>query len=369
LTFGPMDMADLKRRVLGSDGVWPTGTMGGSYDYRPDVVTAYVKDLVKDGPIKRPLKVVASCGNGTPGMFAADVLRRLGCTVIEQNCNLDYTFPHHNPNPEEHDMVQAMATAVRTHGADLALGFDGDGDRCGVVDHQGNGVLGDVLGVLLARDLVATYGAMPVIADIKSTGLYAIDPVLTGAGVRVDYWRTGHAYMKRRLHDAGSGAAFEKSGHYFYGAPVGRGYDDGLFSAVQVLRMLDRNPDRSIVDMVTTLPTTHLSPSLYRACPDDKKYALADRLTTMIQDMQTQGQTILGQKITDVLTINGVRFMIEDGTWGLVRASSNKPEIGLVFESPVSRAQMVAMFNFVDALLTANFPEVGAYNEQMKLAA
>lgn len=368
LTFGPVEMADLKRRVLNGLDV-TVGGAGGAYHYRPDVVPAYVADLVKDGPLSYPKKVVVSCGNGTPAMFATNVFRALGCDVVEQNCTLDYTFPNHNPNPEALEMLHAMGAAVRENKADLALGFDGDGDRCGVVDHTGAEIHADILGVLMARDLTKNFGAKAIIADVKSTGLYATDDVLRDAGASVEYWKTGHAYMKRRLFDVGAVAAFEKSGHFFFGAPIGRGYDDGLFSAVQVLRMLDRAGGAQIGDLVSKLPRTYLSPTMHRECPDDKKYGLSDRVTAMIEDMKTQGRQIIGQDITTIYTVNGVRFTVVDGTWGLVRASSNKPEIVVVVESPVSEANMHAMFDFIDTLLTKNFPEVGAYDQKIQKAA
>lgn len=368
LTFGPIEITELKRRVLDGIAVTVQG-QGGGYTYRPDVVQAYVDDLIKDGPLKTPRKVVVSCGNGTPAMMAADVFRVLGCTVIEQNCTLDYTFPHHNPNPEDLKMRRAMDAAVREHGADLAIGFDGDGDRCGVVDHNGHDIFSDVLGVLLARDLVVYAGVRSIIVDVKSTGLYMVDPVLKGAGVRVEYWRTGHAYMKRRLNEIGAEVAFEKSGHFFYGPPLGRGYDDGLFSAVQVMRMLDRSGNKTLADLVTELPKTYLSPTMHRECPDDKKYILADTMTALITTMQEQGEKVIGQEITDINTINGVRFTVADGTWGLVRASSNKPEIVVVVESPTSNENMHAMFEFIDQTLTTRFPFVGGYDQKISRAA
>jgi phosphomannomutase / phosphoglucomutase len=193
--------------------------------------------------------------------------------------------------------------------------------------------------------------------------------VLQAAGVKIEYWKTGHAYMKRRLNETDAMAAFEKSGHFFFGPPLGRGYDDGLFSAVQVLRMLDRAGGAQIGNLVVALPRTYLSPTMHRECPDNKKYPLSDRVTAMIEDMKAKGQKIIGQDITTIYTVNGVRFTVADGTWGLVRASSNKPEIVVVVESPVSEANMYAMFEFIDQLLTANFPEVGGYDQKIEKAA
>ena len=158
------------------------------------------------------------------------------------DCDLDYTFPRYNPNPEDLHMLHAMAEAVKASGADVALGFDGDGDRCGVVDNEGDEIFADKIGVMLARDLSKLHKGATFVVDVKSTGLFATDPELR------DQWRqgrlleTGHSHIKRRVRDLKALAGFEKSGHFFFNAPVGRGYDDGFVTAIAVLDMLDRNP-------------------------------------------------------------------------------------------------------------------------------
>src|SRR5262249_328004 len=147
-----------------------------------------------------------------------------------------------------------MADAVRETGADLALGFDGDGDRCGVVDDEGDEIFADKIGVMLARDLSSIHPGARFVVDVKSTGLFAADPVLTERHVSTDYWKTGHSYIKRRVRDLDAQAGFEKSGHFFFNKPIGRGYDDGLVTAIAVIDMLDRNPGKSMSDLYGALP-------------------------------------------------------------------------------------------------------------------
>ena len=141
-------------------------------------------------------------------------------------------------------MLHAMRDAVLKHKADVALGFDGDGDRCGVVDNEGDEIFADKVGVMLARDISANIPNAKFVADVKSTGLFATDPVLAKNGAKTDYWKTGHSYMKRRVNEIGAVAGFEKSGHFFFNKPMGRGYDDGLIFALAVCDMLDRNPTK-----------------------------------------------------------------------------------------------------------------------------
>jgi phosphomannomutase/phosphoglucomutase len=259
-------------------------------------------------------------------------------------------------------MLHAMADKVRETGADVGLGFDGDGDRCGVVDNKGDEIFADKIGVMLARDLSKLYPGATFVVDVKSSGLFASDPVLRAQGVRADYWKTGHSYIKRRVNDLNALAGFEKSGHFFFNAPIGRGYDDGLLTAVHILEMLDRNPGRTMADLYAALPKTWGSPTMSPHCADEVKYGVVDKVVARFEAMKATGETIIGQQIASLVTVNGVRVTVEDGTWGLVRASSNKPELVVVIESPASEANLHAMFKAVDAVLREN-KEVGAYNQ------
>jgi len=260
------------------------------------------------------------------------------------------------------EMLHAIRDAVRANRADVGLGFDGDGDRCGVVDDEGDEIFADKVGVMLARDMSTLHPGAKFVVDVKSTGLFATDPALLSNGAKADYWKTGHSHIKRRVKDLNALAGFEKSGHFFFNAPIGRGYDDGFVTAIAVLDMLDRNPARSMADLYRALPRTFGSPTMSPACADEVKYAVADRVVARFRDMQAKGALLAGRKIRDIVTVNGVRVTVEDGTWGLVRASSNKPELVVVVESPVSEARMREMFAAVDGVLREN-SEVGAYNQ------
>jgi phosphomannomutase/phosphoglucomutase len=224
--------------------------------------------------LKRPLKVVAACGNGTAGAFAPPILEALGCEVIPLHCELDFTFPHYNPNPEDMQMLHAISAAVTAAQADVGFGFDGDGDRCGVVDNKGREIFADKVGVMLARDLSALHRDALFVADVKSTGLFKTDPVLQANGARTLYWKTGHSYMKRYTHERQALVGFEKSGHYFFQPPLGRGYDDGLVAALAVCDMLERSPDKTLAELNDALPKTWGSPTMSPHCADEAKYAI-----------------------------------------------------------------------------------------------
>jgi len=359
VTFGPDEMSALKAIVLAADFDL---VGGGAYVFVDDFPARYIRDLTSRPKVTRKLKVVAACGNGTAGAFAPQILEALGVEVVPLDAELDHSFPRYNPNPEDMKMLHAMAVAVKEHGADVGLGFDGDGDRCGVVDNHGEEIFADKIGVMLARDLCKVHGPSQFVVDVKSTGLFAADPELRRLGATTDYWKTGHSYIKRRVRDLNALAGFEKSGHFFFNAPVGRGYDDGLVTAIAVIDMLDRNPGKSMADLYAAVPKTWGSPTMSPKCADEVKYEVVDRVVKRFQAMKEAGETIAGQPIDSLVTVNGVRITAPDGTWGLVRASSNKPELVVVVESPASEARMREMFHAVDGVLREN-PEVGAYNQ------
>ncbi|MGX1196857.1 phosphomannomutase/phosphoglucomutase [Parvibaculum sp. MBR-TMA-1.3b-4.2] len=361
LTFGPDEMAHLKRIVLEGQG---KARDGGRYIYVPDMAERYIKDLTDRDKLKKPLKVVAACGNGTAGAFAPQVLEGIGAEVIQLDCELDFTFPNYNPNPEDMEMLHALRDKVLETGADVGLAFDGDGDRCGVVDNTGEEIFADKVGVMLARDLSARFENAKFVVDVKSTGLFLTDPILQGNGATTDYWKTGHSYIKRRANEINALVGFEKSGHYFFNAPIGRGYDDGLVSAIAICDMLDRNPDKTMSDLREALPMTWGSPTMSPHCPDEVKYQVVDRMVKAFAGMRENGEKLIGQNIRDLVTVNGVRVTVDDGTWGLVRASSNKPGLVVVVESPTSEKNMRDMFHEIDKRLSAQ-PEVGEYDQKI----
>jgi phosphomannomutase/phosphoglucomutase len=352
-------MTRLKEIVLGARFAL---TGGGSYAFVENFPERYIADLTNRPKLKRRLKVVCACGNGTAGAFSPRVLEAVGCEVVPLDCDLDHTFPKYNPNTEDMKMLHAIRDEVLRVKADVGLGFDGDGDRCGVVDDTGDEIFADKVGVMLARDMSGLRPNATFVVDVKSTGLYMTDPVLARNGVRADYWKTGHSYMKRRTHELGALAGFEKSGHYFFNQPFGRGYDDGLVSALAICDMLDRNPDRKLSDLKNALPKTWGSPTMAPHCADEVKYRVVDDVVKHFEAAKQKGEKVIGQPVRDLVTVNGVRVTVEDGTWGLVRASSNKPELVVVVESPVSEARMRDMFKAVDAVLRTH-PEVGEYNQ------
>ena len=358
LTHGPEDMAELRDLVM--NGKTKTRT-GGAYEPIAGVREAYLNDLCGDFKLTRPLRVVCATGNGTASAFAPEALRRIGAEVVALHNELDYTFPHYNPNPEALEMLHDMARMVRESGADLAVGFDGDGDRCGFVDNNGDEIFADKAGLIFARDLSKRHKNACFVTDVKSTGLFETDPCLRENGARVDYWKTGHSHMKRRVKELGALAGFEKSGHYFLAEPIGRGYDCGLRVAIEMCKLLDRRA-AVLSDLHGELAQSFNSPTLSPYCADDEKYQVLARIVHRLQAMFEAGDEFAGQSIHRIVCVNGARVILADGAWGLVRASSNTPNLVVVCESLKSDAQMREVFKALDAVIRTE-PLVGEYDQ------
>jgi len=252
LTFGPDEMTRLKQIALSGTA---RARVGGSYTRVENMRETYLDAVTMGKRLSRPIRVIAACGNCTAGAFAPEALRRIGADVVPMDAELDWNFPKYNPNPEDLHMLHAMGEAVRESGAELALGFDGDGDRCGVVDDKGEEIFADKVGVLIARDLSSRVKNAKFVVDVKSTGLFEVDPVLKANGAVTDYWKTGHSYIKRRTAELGALAGLEKSGHYFFNPPIGRGYDDSIVAGITILEMLDR-AGKTMSALVRGLPKT-----------------------------------------------------------------------------------------------------------------
>ena len=323
----------------------------------------YKEDLIKKNKINKKIKAVVACGNGTAGIFAPEILRGIGCEVIELDCDLDFNFPKYNPNPEDLEMLHAISKAVKDNNADIGFGFDGDGDRVGVIDNNGNEIFSDKIGLLIARNLSKNHQGSKFVVDVKSTGLYAKDEILLKNNCETLYWKTGHSHIKRKVNLEKALAGFEKSGHFFFNKPLGFGYDDGVSSAIQVCHLLN-NSDKNLSEIISELPKTFQSPTMAPYCKDNEKYKVVEDLVNTIQETKKNKTKIDGQEINEIITVNGVRFSFIDGSWGLIRASSNKPSLVVVTESTTSDDRKKKIFDFIDGLLQKT-GKIGEYDQKI----
>jgi len=359
LTHNPEEMNELKDITLNKEFIIGNGKEKDIKNFQE----IYKKDLINKNKITKKIKAIVACGNGTAGIFAPDILRGIGCDVVELDCNLDWTFPKYNPNPEDLEMLHEIAKAVKDNNADIGFGFDGDGDRVGVIDNQGNEIFSDKIGLLIARNLSSLHRNSKFIVDVKSTGLYVNDKVLNENKCKTIYWKTGHSHIKRKVHNEQALAGFEKSGHFFFNKPLGYGYDDGINSAIQVCHLLNKQ-NKKMNEIINELPKTYQSPTMAPFCKDEEKYGVVKDLVKQIEKIKSDKIKIDNLEIKDILTVNGVRFSFEDGSWGLIRASSNKPSLVVVTESPTSDERKIKIFRFIDQLLKMT-GKVGEYDQKL----
>ena len=282
-----------------------------------DVREAYMDDLVARVDIQRPLKVVLDPGNGSAALFCEEVYRRAGLDVVPLFCDPDPTFPNHFPNPSDEKAREAIRAAVVASQADLGCSFDGDGDRLGVQDHEGHDVLADRVLMLLARPILARLPGSPVVFDVKCSQALIDD--VTARGGRPVMWKTGHSWIKAKAAELNAPIAGERSGHFFVRDGF-HGYDDGLYAGLRLAEYVAAE-GRPLAELLADAPYYVTSPEINAHCGDEVKYEVVERLVKELQ----------GEFPGQVNDINGARVTFEDG-WGLVRASSNLPELVLVFE-------------------------------------
>ena len=339
LTHAPEEMRELKDITLNNKFIKGEGNEKEISDFQ----SVYKDDLINKNKINKKIKAVVACGNGTAGIFAPDILRGIGCEVIELDCNLDYTFPKYNPNPEDLEMLHAISKSV--------------------IDNDGNEIFSDKIGLLIARNLSSNHKGSKFVVDVKSTGLYSTDEVLKNNSCETLYWKTGHSHIKRKVNNEKALAGFEKSGHFFFNKPLGYGYDDGINSAIQVCHLLNNN-HKKMSEIISELPTTYQSPTMAPFCEDNEKYQVVDKIIKQIKNLKSNNVKIDGQEIDDILTVNGIRFSFKDGSWGLIRASSNKPSLVVVTESPTSDDRKKKIFDFIDDLLQKT-GKIGEYDQKI----
>lgn len=314
VTLLPDDIKELKEIIENDDFINKPGKLE-RYD---NIIEDYKKFVLAKVKLKKKLKVVVDCGNGTAGAVAPDILRQAGCEVIEQFCELDYNFPNHEPNPSLAEAQEILANRVKKEKADIGLGFDGDGDRIGLCDENGKTVFPDEALILLARLALAEKPGAAIVFDVKSTQGLIEDVTLHGG--KPVMWITGHSYIKQKTKEVDAALGGEGSGHIFYRHGY-YGYDDAVFAGLKLLEYLSNQKNTFSQEMATT-PKYEKTPTIHVDCADEIKY---DIVAKLVGDLKKD----FGDKVID---INGARVQFSDG-WFLVRASSNMPVLVLGFEA------------------------------------
>jgi len=314
--FGTLYGADIQEvRALAAEPPPAPATRGGFE--RRDVGPAYramLREKIHLGP--RPLRVVADCGNGTASLVAPQVLEDLGCEVIRLYCDSDPSFPNHHPDPVDPANLRDLIAAVRRERADVGVGFDGDGDRLGVVDDQGEILWGDLLMILFWREILPKHPGTVGIVEVKCS--QALFEEIARLGGRPIFYRTGHSLIKAKMREVGAVFTGEMSGHMFF-ADEYFGYDDAVYAAGRLLRILSQTP-RSLSALMADVPRRPTTPEIRVDCADQVKFDVVAEVTARFR------------RDYEVIDVDGARVLFHGG-WGLIRASNTQPALVLRAEA------------------------------------
>lgn len=301
----------------------------GTY-VQEEIVEPYIERIVNDIVLIPGIKVAFDAGNGTGGPTGVRVLKSLGCDVHALYCEMDGTFPNHEPDPTVLDNMKDLIEEVTTHNLTLGIGIDGDADRIGAVDSAGDIVFGDMLLLLFARDVLADHPGATVISEVKSSDRMYKD--IEAHGGKAIMWKTGHSLIKNKMKETGALLAGEMSGHMFF-ADRYYGYDDAIYASCRLLEILSKT-GKSLAELLADVPRSHTTPEIRVECPDAEKFGLVDRL-----------REEFGRQY-EIIDVDGVRIVYDDG-WGLVRASNTQPALVLRFEAR-SQDRLAAIKSLVE---------------------
>jgi phosphomannomutase / phosphoglucomutase len=298
-----------------------------------DVLPPYKAFIQENILLDRPLKVGIDAGNGTAGVVAVPVIKSLGCEVHDIYCEMDGRFPNHEADPTVKKNLVDLIALVKDKGLDIGIGYDGDGDRIGVVDEQGKIIYGDRLIIIFSREILSRKPGATFISEVKCSKTMYDD--IEKHGGRAIMWKTGHSLIKQKMKEEKAELAGEMSGHMFFGDRY-FGFDDAVYASCRLLEILSSTGQR-ISDLLADVPETFTTPEIRVDCPDEQKFDLVKRVTQYFKQHY------------DVIDIDGVRVIFDDG-WGLVRASNTQPALVLRFEA-MSESRLAEIKHLIESTL------------------
>ncbi|MEA2060092.1 MAG: phosphomannomutase/phosphoglucomutase [Thermodesulfobacteriota bacterium] len=281
-----------------------------------DALTPYIEYFKKNISVSRNIKTGVDAGNGTGGITALPVLEALGCTVHDLYCDMDGSFPNHEADPTVKANMEDLIALVREKGLDLGVGYDGDGDRIGVVDETGKIIYGDQLMIIFVREILSRKPGAAFISEVKCSMVMYNE--IEKRGGRAVMWRTGHSLIKKKMKEENAELAGEMSGHIFFKDRF-FGFDDALYATCRLLEII-ADTGKTVSELLSGLPQTFTTPEIRVECPDNEKFAVVEKITSLFKSRQ------------QVIDIDGMRAVYDDG-WGLVRASNTQPALVLRFEA------------------------------------
>lgn len=281
-----------------------------------DAVTPYKQYVEENIQVPNPMKVGIDAGNGTAGVIGVPIIRRLNCEVYDIYCEMDGNFPNHEADPTVAANLEDLIALVKEKNLDIGIGYDGDGDRIGVVDENGGIIYGDQLMIIFSREILSRKPGATFISEVKCSKTMYDD--IEKNGGRAIMWKTGHSLIKEKMKIEKAELAGEMSGHMFF-ADRYFGYDDAVYASCRLIEILSRT-GKTVSELLSDVPPTYSTPEIRVECPDHIKFRVVEKLTEAFR------------KEYNVIDIDGVRIVFDDG-WGLVRASNTQPALVLRFEA------------------------------------
>lgn len=317
-----------------------TANSTSAHNLRENIFSDYLSKITTQIRLERPLKIVVDAGNGATGDFCKVFFETLGCEVITLFCEPDGNFPNHEANPEELENMKDLIAEVKKQKADLGLGFDGDGDRVGIIDENGDHYHADKLLLLLSRDLLSRNPGAKIVFDIKCSKVLEND-ILAHGGIPV-VSKTGHSHIETKMREVGALLGGEVSGHMFF-AENYYGFDDAFFAAAKLLEILSKTQN-TFSELLADIPVLHNTPEIKAGCPDDRKFQIVEELKEhFLQNYEC-------------IIIDGVRMHFDRHSWGIIRCSNTSPNLTLRFEAPNQEKLREIMTIVIDKL--KNYPEI-----------
>jgi phosphomannomutase/phosphoglucomutase len=319
------EIQKVRRLIEEADYVKGKGTYGSE-----EIIEPYIERVREDINVSPGIKVGFDAGNGTGGPVGVKLLKSFRCEVHDLYCDMDGTFPNHEPDPTVLDNMKDLINEVMTHSLALGIGVDGDADRIGVVDSSGDIIFGDMLLLLFARDVLVEHPGATIISEVKCSDRMYRD--IEARGGNAIMWKTGHSLIKDKMKETKAFLAGEMSGHMFF-ADKYYGYDDAIYASCRLLEILSKT-GKSLTELLRDVPKSYTTPEIRVECPDAKKFEFVSRLRDEFREHY------------EIIDVDGVRVVFNDG-WGLVRASNTQPALVLRFEAR-SKERLDEIKNMVD---------------------
>ena len=307
---------------------------------KKDVITPYKEYILNNINIKRSIKIGIDAGNGTGGITAIPVLKQLGCRVHDIYCDMDGTFPNHEADPTQKKNLIDLIKLVKEKKLDLGVGYDGDADRIGVVDKNGEVIYGDQLMIIYAREILGRKPGATFISEVKCS-MVMYDDIRNHGGNAI-MWKTGHSLIKKKMKEENAELAGEMSGHMFFKDRY-LGFDDALYATCRLLEIM-ADTGKGVDELILDLPKTFTTPEIRVDCPDEIKFNVVDKIVSLFKAKQ------------DVIDIDGLRALYDDG-WGLVRASNTQPALVLRFEA-LSKKRLDEIRDEIESALNIIIKEI-----------